>query len=84
MYDKYLTTEYPNIFFEDSAVGRMKKRISLCVLLADKLSVGFFRSRILNTHYHLLHTFSANPKKSFTLITVPSSRTARPVNLPNT
>ncbi|MCB7092900.1 creatininase family protein [Enterocloster bolteae] len=27
MYDKYLTTEYPNIFFEDSAVGRMKKRI---------------------------------------------------------
>ena len=64
--------------------GRMKKRISLCVLLADKFSVGFFRSRILNTHYHLLHTFSANPKKSFTLITVPSSRTARPVNLPNT
>lgn len=27
MYDKYLTTEYPNIFFEDTAVGRMKKRI---------------------------------------------------------
>ena len=27
MYDKYLTTEYPNIFFEDTAVGQMKKRI---------------------------------------------------------
>lgn len=27
MYDKYLTTEYPNIFFEDNAVGQMKKRI---------------------------------------------------------
>ena len=27
LYDKYLTTEYPNIFFEDTAVGRMKKRM---------------------------------------------------------
>ena len=26
-YVNYLTTEYPNIFFEDSKVGRMKKRI---------------------------------------------------------
>lgn len=27
MYTKYLTTEYPNIFFEDNAVGQMKHRI---------------------------------------------------------
>jgi len=27
MYNKYLTTDYPNVFFEDTAVGRMKKRI---------------------------------------------------------
>lgn len=27
MYQKYLTTNYPNIFFEDSKVGRLKKRI---------------------------------------------------------
>ena len=27
MYDKFLTTDYPNIFFEDTAVGRMKKRV---------------------------------------------------------
>lgn len=26
-YTKYLTTEYPNIFFEDNKVGRLKKRI---------------------------------------------------------
>jgi hypothetical protein len=27
MYQKYLTTNYPNIFFEDNKVGRLKKRI---------------------------------------------------------
>ena len=26
-YQKYLTTDYPNIFFEDNTVGRMKKRL---------------------------------------------------------
>ena len=26
-YQKYLTTDYPNIFFEDNKVGRLKKRI---------------------------------------------------------
>jgi creatinine amidohydrolase len=27
MYTKYLTTDYPNIFFEDNEVGRMKKKL---------------------------------------------------------
>lgn len=27
MYQKYLTTKYPNIYFEDNKVGRLKKRI---------------------------------------------------------
>ncbi len=45
--------------------GRMKKAYFAVRSLADKLSVGFFRDRILNTHYHLLHTFSANPQKVF-------------------
>lgn len=27
MYQKYLTTDYPNIFFEDNKIGRLKKRI---------------------------------------------------------
>ena len=26
-YTNYLTTEYPNIFFEDNKVGRLKKRL---------------------------------------------------------
>ncbi len=34
--------------------------------------------------YHLLWTFSAKPIISFTSITVPSSRIALPLNLPNT
>ena len=34
--------------------------------------------------YHLLCTFSANPMKSLISITVPSSKTALPVNLPKT
>ena len=25
--EKYLTTDYPNIFFEDDKVGRLKKRL---------------------------------------------------------
>lgn len=27
MYQKYLTTEYPNIFFEDNKIGQLKKRL---------------------------------------------------------
>jgi creatinine amidohydrolase len=27
MYTKFLTTDYPNIFFEDNKVGRLKKKL---------------------------------------------------------
>ena len=27
MYEKFLTTDYPNIFFEDNKVGQLKKRL---------------------------------------------------------
>ena len=40
--------------------------------------------KIMTFYHHLLWTFSANPTISFTSITVPSSRIALPLNLPNT
>ncbi len=42
------------------------------------------RRKIMTFYHHLLWTFSAKPIISFTSITVPSSRIALPLNLPNT
>ncbi len=40
--------------------------------------------RVRFLYHHLFETFSAKPGKSFISMTLPSSRTALPVNRPNT
>ena len=85
---KYASCQFGNLVDVGEAVLCVSQRQKRLIGLGN---IGFYISVIfyifksyIHTYHHLLKTFSAKPRKSRTRMTVPSSRTALPLYLPNT